>query len=108
MMLHNLVLGDDASYHQSWDAELDVIEREVLQQQVQWQQQVLFPKPPGRRGRKSAKDKQALEEVHQQIPTMPPPPEQFYPIAPNPPAGLAVLSEIAEGIERRDALCASL
>lgn len=108
MMLHNLVLGDDASYHQNWDAELDAIEHEVLQQQVQWQQQVLFPKPPGRRGRKSAKDKQALEEVHQQIPTMPPPPEQFYPIAPNPPAGLAVLSEIAEGIERRDALCASL
>ncbi|KFH73436.1 hypothetical protein MVEG_00652 [Podila verticillata NRRL 6337] len=108
MMLHNLVLGDEASYHRNWDAELDVIEREVLQQQVQWQQQVLFPKPPGRRGRKSAKDKQALEEVHQQIPTMPPPPEQFYPIAPNPPAGLAVLSEIAEGIERRDALCASL
>ncbi|KAG0025328.1 hypothetical protein BGZ81_007227, partial [Podila clonocystis] len=49
MMFRNLVLGDDTGYYQSWDAEQDVMECEVLRQQVQCEQQILFPKPPGRR-----------------------------------------------------------
>ncbi|KAG0340782.1 hypothetical protein BG004_006276 [Podila humilis] len=127
--IHNLVLGDDTSFDPVWNNELDAIENGVLLQQEQWRQQVFFPKPRGRRGRKSTSAKnqdqddalQVQAQLHQlqasaqaprrplpplPPPSPPPPPEQVYAAMSNPPVGLAVLSEIAEGIERRDALCA--